>query len=320
VAAEIVQLLSGEFEVGGAGRVCDAVWTGHAGDGNDGRGKRHLPGQADLLRTDSVLVGDLLEDTTISEGAGAADAAERTPRQKRQAQLGAQLQLVLAGPESGRELVLHRDQPESEEAVGEADLLFAPTAPGSSTSTTTSSATSNSPTKASTCAPNRDSPSPSTPRNHPRRPPTPSPCSPPGPPLKSTKTPPPNQASQSTSRSRNDPSSSPLTIGEFWRSAGYSSTGHRRVGVNGVLDMSSTWMTPDSDRILGQPLIKVDFVPLSGSDHAVSIAGSATSTSSSAVSAAARHVNVSSPPELDRWAGRERCGRDADRVAALMAE
>jgi hypothetical protein len=59
-----------------------------------------------------------------SEGAGAADAAERTPRQKRQAQLGAQLQLVLAGPESGRALVLHRDQPGSEEAVGEADLLL----------------------------------------------------------------------------------------------------------------------------------------------------------------------------------------------------
>jgi hypothetical protein len=59
-----------------------------------------------------------------SEGAGAADAAERTPRQKRQAQLGAQLQLVLAGAESGRELVLHRDQPGSEEAVGEADLLL----------------------------------------------------------------------------------------------------------------------------------------------------------------------------------------------------
>ena len=101
MAAEIVQLLCGEFEVGGAGRVCDAVRTGRAGDGNDGRGKRQLPGQADLLRTDSVLVGDLLEDATISEGAGAADAAERTPRQKRQAQLGAQLQLVLADRNPG---------------------------------------------------------------------------------------------------------------------------------------------------------------------------------------------------------------------------
>ena len=64
----------------------------------------------------------------------------------------------------------------------------------------------------------------------------------------------------------------------------------------------------------------LDFVPLSGFDHAVSIAGSATSPHPGRCSVAARQVNASSLTEPGVELVAERRGRSADGVDAPMAE
>src|SRR5262249_13689425 len=57
---------------------------------------------------------------------GPPDAAERAPRQERDARRGAVLQLALAGPERGGELVLHAGQVSlAQDRAGQLDLLDA---------------------------------------------------------------------------------------------------------------------------------------------------------------------------------------------------
>src|SRR5690348_6440809 len=97
---EDLQFLGGEVEVGGLRGVGDARRSGRAGDGQHGGGQRQLPGQADLLRADAAVAGDLLERlAAVTEPGGAADATERAPRQERDPQLRAQFQLVCTGAE-----------------------------------------------------------------------------------------------------------------------------------------------------------------------------------------------------------------------------
>ena len=87
-----------------------------------GRRREH-PGERHLLRAHAVRVRDLPERREpVAEAAGPRDPAERAPRQERQPELGAQLQLGPAGAERRRVLVLHAHQPPAEHLLRLADL------------------------------------------------------------------------------------------------------------------------------------------------------------------------------------------------------
>ena len=88
------------------------------------RRELQLPRKADLLRAERRARRDPGELVVRSaEVAGAADAAERAPRQERQAELGADVDLRLAAAKARRELVLHGDQGVAEDLLGEPDLV-----------------------------------------------------------------------------------------------------------------------------------------------------------------------------------------------------
>ena len=82
------------------------------------------PGQGHLLRADPAVLRDVRERRVLlGETLGVAQAAQRAPRQERQAQFRADVDLRSAPAEGGRELVLHAHQHVSEHGVGGADLV-----------------------------------------------------------------------------------------------------------------------------------------------------------------------------------------------------
>jgi hypothetical protein len=112
-----------QHQVGGRDAVADGLGPRRPRDGQHVRPLGQHPGQADLLRAHSARLGDLGErGVPVGQPGRLGDAAQRAPRQEGRAQLGAQLQLRLAGPEGGRVLVLHRRQAPAEHPVGGPDL------------------------------------------------------------------------------------------------------------------------------------------------------------------------------------------------------
>ena len=70
------------------------------------------------------LLGHLGERGVARAQVGRAlDAAERAPREEGDAELGAQVELGLAGAEARGVLVLHRRQPATQHLLGAADLV-----------------------------------------------------------------------------------------------------------------------------------------------------------------------------------------------------
>jgi hypothetical protein len=122
---EGLELGGGEGQVGGLGGVGDGLGAAGAGDRDDDRGLGQHPGQGDLLGRDAVGVGYLLDGgVPAAELAGPGDAAERAPGQEGDAELGAVPELGIAGPERGRELVLHAGQVRlAEDLTSDVDLL-----------------------------------------------------------------------------------------------------------------------------------------------------------------------------------------------------
>src|SRR6478736_337525 len=123
---EARQLVGGELDLGGRGRVGDRGGPLGARDRDDDRGLGELPGQRDLLRADATLPGDLGEGgVLVGELLGVGEAAERAPRQEGQAELLAHVDLGPARAELRAELVLHADQRGADllrVGVGEADV------------------------------------------------------------------------------------------------------------------------------------------------------------------------------------------------------
>ena len=90
--------VEGLDEVGGGRGVGDGCRASRAGDRHDDGAQRQLPRQHDLLRAHPVRVADLAEDAEpLADGASsAASAAQRTPRQERDAVLVAVAQFPVA--------------------------------------------------------------------------------------------------------------------------------------------------------------------------------------------------------------------------------
>src|SRR5690349_1018281 len=100
LAREPLHLVVRQLEVDRAHGVADALGPGRTGDRHDARGEGELPREGHLLRADVVGLRHLGERAVpAAEVAGLADAAERAPRQERDAELGAQLELRRAAAE-----------------------------------------------------------------------------------------------------------------------------------------------------------------------------------------------------------------------------
>ena len=112
------------FDVGRGRGVGDRRGPLGAGDRDDDGRLRELPRQGDLLGADAAVPGDLGEGgVLLGELLGVGEAAQRAPRQEREAELLADVDLGAARAELGAELVLHAHERVAEDGVRGADLL-----------------------------------------------------------------------------------------------------------------------------------------------------------------------------------------------------